>query len=64
MRKEINFKYFPVGMGPRGREIALCPVCGLAGEVTLYTSKESIYVHTARVENGWHVVREKCMVPA
>jgi hypothetical protein len=64
MKQDINFTRWPVGMGPRGREIAVCPVCGLNGEFTSYTKGESIYVHTAREESGWMVVREKCMLPA
>lgn len=64
MSKDINFTRFPVGMGPRGRVIRVCPVCGLKGEFTVYTNKDSIYVHTAVAERGWMVVSEKCMVPA
>jgi hypothetical protein len=64
MIREVDFTVMPVGMGPRGRKIAFCPVCGQKGEFTIYTTKESIYVHTARAEHGWMVVDEKCLVPA
>lgn len=64
MKKDINFTHMPVGMGPRGRRIAVCPVCGMKGEFTVYNTKESLYVHTAVAERGWLVVKEKCMVPA
>jgi hypothetical protein len=64
MKEDFDFTTFPVGMGPRGRKIAVCPVCGLKGEFTYYNTKESLYVHTGREERGWLVVREKCMVPA
>jgi hypothetical protein len=64
MKRVIDFKLLPVGMGPRGREIVLCPICGQKGEFTQYTTKESLYIHTAKVERYWLVVDEKCMVPA
>jgi formate dehydrogenase maturation protein FdhE len=64
MRNDVDFTILPVGMGPRGRPVKVCPICGRKGEYTIYTTSESLYVHTARAERGWLVVREKCMVPA